>query len=123
MNSATTTLMTSHNNVGKMTGKMSDGKKRVIGVIGAITAGLLFGTCFNPAQGTVRVFRQNFALEDQANMCVANGIFLGSPLALTVATINHAETLKASQTTLSKTFAATSKRITRIRYGERFQTH
>jgi hypothetical protein len=58
---------------------------------------------------TMRVFEQDFALEDaigshacslhacslQANMRVTNSIPLGSPLLFTVvATINHVETLK-----------------------------
>lgn len=52
----------------------------------------------------MRVFEQNFALEDaigphacslEAKMRVTNGIHLGSTLALTVVIINHVETLKA----------------------------
>jgi hypothetical protein len=51
----------------------------------------------------VRVFRQDFALEDaigfhacslEANMRVTNGIPLGESTALTVAIINHVETPK-----------------------------
>jgi hypothetical protein len=53
--------------------------------------------------GTVRVFRQNFALEDaigshacslQALTCVGPMVFLSEAHVLTVSTINHAETLK-----------------------------
>jgi len=36
---------------GRMTGKMSDTKKRLVGCLLAVVAGCLFGTCFNPAQG------------------------------------------------------------------------
>jgi len=36
---------------GRMTGKMSDSKKRLVGCLLAVVAGCLFGTCFNPAQG------------------------------------------------------------------------
>ena len=36
---------------GRMTGKMSDAKKRLVGCLLAVVAGCLFGTCFNPAQG------------------------------------------------------------------------
>jgi hypothetical protein len=51
----------------------------------------------------VRVFRQNFTLEDaigshvcslEANVRVTNGIPLGSPLLIIVGIINHVETLK-----------------------------
>jgi hypothetical protein len=58
------------------------------------------------AEVTVRVFEQDFAIEDaigshacslEANIRVTIGIPLGSPLRLTVAIINYAETLKAPQ--------------------------
>jgi hypothetical protein len=38
-------------NEGKLTGNMSPLYRRALGVGGALVAGCLFGTCFNPAQG------------------------------------------------------------------------
>jgi hypothetical protein len=58
----------------------------------------------NLSMCTVRVFRQNFALEDaigshacsiEANMRVTNGIPLGESADLIVVIINHVETPKA----------------------------
>jgi hypothetical protein len=57
------------------------------------------------AEGTVRVFRQKFTLEDaigshacllEANTRVTNGIPLGSSLRLPVCTVNCVQTLKGS---------------------------
>ena len=62
----------------------------------------------NP-EGTVRVFRQKFTLEDaigshacslEANTRVTNGIPLGSSLLLPVCTVNSVQTLKAAVTTI-----------------------
>jgi hypothetical protein len=63
-------------------------------------------SCNEPEGGTVRVFRQKFALEDaigshacllEANMRVIDGIPLGCPLLLPVGTVNCVQTLKANQ--------------------------
>jgi hypothetical protein len=56
---------------------------------------------------TVPIFRQKFALEDaigshacslEANMCVTNGIPLGSPLLLPAGIVNHVTPLKVLAT-------------------------
>jgi hypothetical protein len=61
--------------------------------------------CCGGACSTVRVFRQEFALEDaigshacslEVNIRVNNGIPLGSPLFLTVFIINHVKTPKVN---------------------------
>jgi hypothetical protein len=61
----------------------------------------------------VRVFRQEFALEDaigshacsfEASMHVTNGIPLGCPLPLTFATVNSVQTLKATLDMLIEVF-------------------
>jgi hypothetical protein len=62
-----------------------------------------FSLSYSPGGGMVLVFEQDFALEDaigshacslEATMRVSNGIPLGSPLLLPVATMNYAQTLK-----------------------------